>query len=65
MVKDVKFVPKLNADFELKQLGTIMGLPVYIDMAKDTFDEDKFQHFLMAQKMLADFFNPPKDSQDE
>ena len=60
-VKDTKFVPKLNADFELKQLGTVMGLPIYVDMAKEPFDEEKFQKWLMVQKMMADFFNPPAE----
>lgn len=65
MSKDVKFIPRLNADLELKQLGTIMGLPIYIDMSGvPTVDEElKFQKYLMAQKMLADFFNPPKDEE--
>lgn len=58
--KKMQFVPKLNADLELKQLGTIMGLPIYIDMSKQPIDEEKFQQYLIAQKMLADFFNPPK-----
>lgn len=58
--KDIKFVPKLNADLELKQLGTIRGLTIYVDMAGERFDEEKFQSFLVVQKIMADFFNPPK-----
>lgn len=55
-----RFTPKLNADIELKQLGTIMGNPIYVDLSGEKLDEDKFQRFLVTQKMLADFFNPPK-----
>jgi hypothetical protein len=68
MGKTPKFIPKLNADLELKQLGTIMGNTIYIDMSKVMLDEDKFHDFLIAQKMLADFFNPhiqpPVESED-
>lgn len=63
--KEVRFIPKLNADFELKLLGNIMGFPIYVDMAKELHDEDKFQKWLMVQKMMADFFNPPEKEQDE
>ncbi len=60
MTKAVKFVPKLNADLELKKLGTIMGLSIYVDMAGlPTIEEDqKFNDYLRIQKMLADFFHP-------
>lgn len=61
MSKEVKFVPRLNADLELKKLGEIMGLPIYIDMANlPAIDDDrKFITYLEMQKMLADFFNKP------
>lgn len=60
MSKEVRFVPKLNADLELKLLGNIMGCDIYVDMAKELHDEDKFQKWLMVQKMMADYFNPPE-----
>lgn len=62
MSKDIKFVPKLNADLELKKLGTIMGLSIYVDMAglPAIEDEHKFNDYLRIQKMLSDFFHPPK-----
>lgn len=61
---DVKLVLKLNPDLELKQLGTIMGLPIYIDTASVRLDEDKFQSFLQAQTMLSEFFHPPEVTKD-
>jgi hypothetical protein len=65
MSKDVKFVPRLNADLELKELGKIMGPPIYIDMAHwPTIDDDnKFITYLEVQKMLADFFNMPANGE--
>lgn len=60
---DIKFIPRLDADLELKKLGTIMGLSIYVDMAgiPAVDDERKFYDFMRVQKMLADFFHPPKD----
>lgn len=60
MSNKVRFIPKLNADLELKLIGSIMGCDVYVDMAKELHDEDKFQQWLIVQKMMADFFNPKK-----
>lgn len=61
---DVKLVLRLNPDLELKQLGTIMGLPIYIDMASVRIDEDKFLQFIQAQKMLSDFSHPPEETHE-
>lgn len=58
---NVRFIPRLNPDLELKKLGTIMGLSIYVDMSgtPPPDDERKFNDFIVIQKMLADFFNPP------
>lgn len=61
--KKIQFTPKLNADFELKLLGTVRGLPIYVDMSKELLDEYKLQRFLIVQKIMADFFNPPEEEQ--
>lgn len=63
MSKDIRSIPKLNADLELKKLGTIIGLAIYIDMSgvPSADDEMKLQKYLVAHKMLTDFFNPPEE----
>ena len=64
MSDNLKLSLKLNAEIELKQLGSVLGCPVYMDLSGVT-DERKFHNFLMAQKMLADFFNPPEEADTE
>jgi hypothetical protein len=61
MSNNVKWSPKVNAEIELKKLGTIRGNPIYIDLAGVIDDEQKFQEFLVIQKIMQDFFHPPED----
>jgi hypothetical protein len=56
-----KITLALNPDLELKRLGNVMGLPIYVDTSSIRIDEDKFTTYLQVQKILADFFNPPEE----
>lgn len=61
-MSEPRLILKLNPDLQLKQLGTIRGNNFYIDLASVKDDEQKFLEFLIAQKLVAEFFNPPKDA---